>query len=145
MVLGLWFESVRVMFFLCYYSNALPVPMLRQVYFSIFRFVRCSFSLFFIILSALASRDRHLEPFGGLGVSFLTFWDHFGISGAPLGAILAPREHLGMPFWHPGGSWEQQAGHEVANDTILVDFWCDFRTYLCQFFGPKILKKSLYF
>ena len=31
MVLGLWFESVRVMFFLCYYSNALPVPMLRQV------------------------------------------------------------------------------------------------------------------
>ena len=31
MVFGLWFEGVRVIFFLFYYSNALPVPMLRQV------------------------------------------------------------------------------------------------------------------
>ena len=50
--------------------------------------------------------------------------------------ILASREHLGEPFWHlgstlgghfgirdhPGGPWEQQAGHEVANDRIFVDF-----------------------
>ena len=31
MVLGLWFESVRAMFFLFILLNALPVPMLRQV------------------------------------------------------------------------------------------------------------------
>ena len=35
--------------------------------------------------------------------------------GAPWGAILAPRDH-------PGGPWEQQDGHEVANDKIVVDF-----------------------
>ena len=31
MVLGLWFESARAMFFLFILLNALPVPMLRQV------------------------------------------------------------------------------------------------------------------
>ena len=39
----------------------------------------------------------------------------FGISGAPWEAILASRDH-------PGGPWEQQDGHEVANNRILVDF-----------------------
>ena len=54
--------------------------------------------------------------------SFLTLWElfwhlgstlggHFGVSGAPWEAILAPRDH----------PWEQQDGHEVANDRILVD------------------------
>ena len=28
---------------------------------------------------------------------------------------MAPRDH-------PGGPWQQQDGHEVVNDTILVDF-----------------------
>ena len=32
MVLGLWFESARAMFFLFILLNALPVPMLRQVF-----------------------------------------------------------------------------------------------------------------
>ena len=32
MVLGLWFESARVMLFLFILLNALPVPMLRQVF-----------------------------------------------------------------------------------------------------------------
>ena len=40
---------------------------------------------------------------------------HFGISGTPWKAILAPRDH-------PGGPWEQQDGHEVANDRIFIDF-----------------------
>ena len=31
MVLGVWFESARAMFFLFILLNALPVPMLRQV------------------------------------------------------------------------------------------------------------------
>ena len=40
---------------------------------------------------------------------------HFNLSGAPWGAILALRDH-------PGGPWEQQDGHEVANNRIIVDF-----------------------
>ena len=32
MVLGLWFEGARAMFFLFMFLNALPVPMLRQVF-----------------------------------------------------------------------------------------------------------------
>ena len=43
--------------------------------------------------------DRHLEPFRGLGASFLIPGSNFGTSGAPWGAILAPRHH-------PGGPWE---------------------------------------
>ena len=71
----------------------------------------------------LTSRDCHL---GALVLPFLTVWEpfwqlgstwggHFGFSGAPREAILAPRDH-------PGGPWEQQDGHEVVNDMILVDF-----------------------
>ena len=40
---------------------------------------------------------------------------YFGISGAPWEAILAPRDY-------PGGPWEQQDGHEVARQRILIDF-----------------------
>ena len=36
MVLGLWFESARAMFFLFLLLNALPVPMLRQVFLGVF-------------------------------------------------------------------------------------------------------------
>ena len=35
-MLGLWFESARAMLFLFILLNALPVPMLRQVYISLF-------------------------------------------------------------------------------------------------------------
>ena len=66
------------------------------------------------------------SPFGGLGASFLTFWEPFwhlgitlgcylGTSGAPWEAILGTRDHLGEP-------WEQQDGNEVARHRILVDF-----------------------
>ena len=41
-MLGLWFESARAMFFLFILLNALSVPMLRQVHFSMF--FRCVFS-----------------------------------------------------------------------------------------------------
>ena len=44
MVLGLWFESARAMLFLFILLNALPVPMLRQVYLRSFRFI---FNAFF--------------------------------------------------------------------------------------------------
>ena len=41
--------------------------------------------------------------------------DHFGISGALWGAILAPRDRS-------GGPWEQQDGLEVVNNRTCVDF-----------------------
>ena len=44
-----------------------------------------------------------------------TLGSHFGVSEAHWEAILAPRDH-------PGGPWEQQDGHEVANDRIWADF-----------------------
>ena len=57
MVLGLWFESARAMFFLFILLNALPVPMLRQVHFPVFFpcvFLACfrevSFSVFVEVL-----------------------------------------------------------------------------------------------
>ena len=41
-MLGLWFESARAMLFLFILLNALPVPMLRQVYF------QCVFGVLFL-------------------------------------------------------------------------------------------------
>ena len=66
-----------------------------------------------------------MGPFGGLGASFLIFWEpflhpgstlgsHFGTSGASCEAILAPGNHPGKP-------WEEQDGHELAKDRMLVD------------------------
>ena len=68
----------------------------------------------------LASRDCHLgalvPPFWHSGTpSGSTLGDHLGTSGAPGGAILAPRDH-------PGRTWEQQDGREGANIRIFVDF-----------------------
>ena len=45
-MLGLWFESARAMLFLFILLNALPVPMLRQVFASLV------FSCFFVIFGA---------------------------------------------------------------------------------------------
>ena len=57
---------------------------------------------------------------------------HFGTSEAPWEVILAPRDH-------PGGPWEQQARHEVANDRIFVDFGVISGRIYVGFSGPKIL------
>ena len=51
-----------------------------------------------------------LGPFWHLGI---TLESHCGTSRAPWKVILASRDH-------PGGPWEQQTGHEVANDTFLL-------------------------
>ena len=64
--------------------------------------------------------------------------DHFGVSGAPWEAILAPRDH-------PGGPWEQQDGHEVVNGRIFVDFGVISGPVLCQFVGFKTVENSFYF
>ena len=61
--------------------------------------------------SIFAPREHLGRPFWHLGS---TLGSHFGVSEAPWEAILAPRDH-------PGGPWEQQDGHEVANDRIFVD------------------------
>ena len=62
-----------------------------------------------------------------------TSGDHFGISGAPWEAILALRDH-------PGGPWEQQDGHEVANNRILVDLGVISGPVYVGFSDPKCLK-----
>ena len=55
---------------------------------------------------------EHLEgPFWHFGS---TMGSYFGVSEAPWEAILAPRDH-------PGGPWEQQDAHEVANNRMFVD------------------------
>ena len=89
-----------------------------------------------------------MGPFGGLGASFLTFWEpfwhrgstlggHFGTSGAPWEVILIPRDH-------PGGPWEQQDGHEVANDRILVDFGVISGFLYVGFSDPKFFEKYMF-
>ena len=68
----------------------------------------------------LAFRDSIFAPWEHLGRPFWhlgsTLGSHFGVSEAHWEAILAPRDHL-------GGPWEQQDGHEVENNRILVSFW----------------------
>ena len=99
-------------------------------------------------------------PFGELGAFFLTFLDptfpprehlggpfwhlgstlggHFGVSGAPGEAILAPRDH-------PGGPWEQQDGHEVANNRIFVDLGVISGLVSVSFGGSKCVKNICMF
>ena len=62
----------------------------------------------------------------------------FGISGVPWEAILAPGDH-------PGGPWEQQDGHEVANDRICVDFGMTLGLVCGSFWEPKCLQIRVVF
>ena len=61
-----------------------------------------------------------------------------------MGAILALAEHFGTPFWHlwdnPGGPWEQQDGHEAANDNMLVDFGMISGLVYDIFWGSKCVQ-----
>jgi hypothetical protein len=68
-VLGLWFESARAMFFLFMFLNALPVPMLRQVgrRWRVADLFSCVFSVCF---SGLFSGG----VFFGLCKGFVSFW-----------------------------------------------------------------------
>ena len=71
----------------------------------------CAFFLTF--RDPIFAAQEHLGiPFWHLGS---TLGNHFGVSEAPWEAILAHRDH-------PGEPWEQQDGHEVTNNMILVDF-----------------------
>ena len=99
-------------------------------------------------------------PFGELGAFFLAFRDsifasrehlrkrfwhfgstlgsNFGTSGAPWEAILAPRDH-------PGGPWEQQDGHEVANNRIFVDLGVILGLVYVSFWSSKCVKNRFIF
>ena len=57
---------------------------------------------------------------------------------APGEAILAPRDN-------PGGSWEQQDGHEVANDKFFVDFGMISGLVQVSFWGSKCVKHHVLF
>ena len=59
-----------------------------------------------------------------------TLASHFGISGAPWDAILAPRDHPGRP-------WEQQDGFEVVNNRIFGDFGMILGPVYVSFWNPK--------
>ena len=71
-----------------------------------------------------------LTPFWHLGS---TLGSHFGVSGARWDAMLAPRDH-------PGGPWEQQDGHEVANNRIFVDLGVISGPVSCSFWCSKCVK-----
>ena len=76
------------------------------------------------------------SPFRGPGARCLHFdilGDHFSTSGATWGVILAPRDH-------PGGPWEQQDGHEVANNRICVDFGVISGLVYVSSWGSKCVK-----
>ena len=60
---------------------------------------------------------------------------NFCVSDASWKAVLASRTH-------PGGPWEQQDGHEVANDRIFVDFGVISGSVYVSFSGSKCLKNS---
>ena len=85
----------------------------------------------------MAPLDHLGLPFSYLGS---TLGSYFGISGAPWEAILASWDH-------PGGPWEQQDGHEVVHDRILVDFGvmsgggskCFKICFICSVFPGHIL------
>ena len=77
--------------------------------------------------------------------SGLPFWHlestlggHFGVSRAPWEAILAPRDH-------PGGPWEQQDGHEVANNRIFVDVGLISRPVYVSFWASKCVLELCFF
>ena len=76
-------------------------------------------------------------PFGRLGVLFDIIGAHFGTSGAPWGAILAPRDY-------PGGPWEQQDGFEVVDNRIFVDFGVISGPVYVSFWGSKCVKIVLF-
>ena len=55
-------------------------------------------------------------PFGKLGAFFFEIsGSYFCTPGAPRGTILAPREHLGMPFWCLGSSLGGHFGTTLEN------------------------------
>ena len=58
---------------------------------------------------------------------------HFGTSGAPQAAILAPRGHS-------GGPWEQQDGVEVVRDRIFIDFGVILEPVYISFLNSRSLK-----
>ena len=72
----------------------------------------------------LGRRDQFGEPFWHLG--------------STLGAILAPGDH-------PGGPWEQQDGHEVANNRIFVDFGMISGPVYVSFWNSKYVKNRFLF
>ena len=73
-----------------------------------------------------------------MGDQSVTLGAPWVVSEAPWEAILALRDH-------PGGPWEQQDGHEVANNRILVDLGVLYGLVYASFGGSKCVKKCFIF
>ena len=83
----------------------------------------------------LAPRGFHL---GVRCLHFDILGDHFGISGAPWGAILTPRDHA-------GGPWEQQDGLEMVVHKILFDLGVIFKPVYIRFSRSRSLTNRFCF
>ena len=102
-MLGLWFESARAMLFLFILLNALPVPMLRQVYLMALK-----------AWQALCFRDIRRKTGspvrGSVQASFrdtfrAAFWELFGFFLDPFGSLGASFGRLLANFRRFGGSF----------------------------------------
>ena len=118
----------------CYLGALVPRLILLESFISAFRktiltlqerpsMLHFNISCFFLVRCHLG---RSAPSFCHFGIPFLqpgiTLGDHFGTSGAPwvrhFGVSEAPWEAILAPRDHPGGPWEQQDGHEVANNRM---------------------------
>ena len=93
-------------------------------------------AFFLAFLDSIFASQEHLgKRFWHFGS---TLGSHLGTSGASWEAILAPRDHPGKP-------WEEQDGHEVANEQIFVDFGMISGLIMLFFSDPKCLKNRVIF
>ena len=128
--------SIRCRISRLYYSSS---------YYLFFVFLICSMFLFLLFQNSVRFGFAR-SPFGAIWGPWCILFDilgpfwhlgstlgsHFGTSGAPWEAILVPRDHF-------GGPWEQQPGHDVANDRIFADFGVISGLIYVGFSGPKSL------
>ena len=69
-------------------------------------------------------------PFGGLGASFVTFWEFVLASGAPWEANSTLQDY-------PGGPLEQQNGFEVVDNRMVLDLGVILRRVYVSFRNLK--------
>ncbi len=114
-MLGLWFESARAMFFLFILLNALPVPMLRQVYFQCFfgvLFLGCFWKGLFLFFLRFCEVLRVLRE-----VIFGTILDKIEVFGEKVGpSFLHTLTAFWLDFQAPGPPGESKKREKTASE-----------------------------